>query len=121
MFETRKVTSTDKSVLNTYIVCKFVVIYCWSRFYAWTFLFWAVNLTGNADPDSINILAMILVLMRVDIFGSGFGESIIIFGAGMSSSVHIDSKNIDILILGKGPRVIWYHTDCIEIIFYKLY
>ena len=39
-------------------------------------------MTGNADPDSINILAMILVLMRVDIFDSGFGESIIIFGAG---------------------------------------
>ena len=27
----------------------------------------------------------------------------IIFGADMSSSVHIDNKNKDILILGEGP------------------
>ena len=30
-------------------------------------------------------------------------KNIIIFGADMSSSVHIDNKNKDILILGEGP------------------
>ena len=30
-------------------------------------------------------------------------ESIIIFGADMSSSVHVDNKGKDILILGEGP------------------
>ena len=30
------------------------------------------------------------------------GENFIIFGAGMSSSVHIDKKNNDVLILGEG-------------------
>ena len=30
-------------------------------------------------------------------------KNIIIFGADMSSSVHIDNKNKDILILGDGP------------------
>ena len=30
-------------------------------------------------------------------------EKINIFGADMSSSVHIDNKNKDILILGEGP------------------
>ena len=31
------------------------------------------------------------------------GKNIIILGADMSSSVHIDNKNKDILILGEGP------------------
>ena len=30
-------------------------------------------------------------------------RNVIIFGADMSSSVHIDNKNKDILILGEGP------------------
>ena len=31
------------------------------------------------------------------------GKNVIIFGADMSSSVHIDNKNTDILILGEEP------------------
>ena len=31
------------------------------------------------------------------------GKNVIIFGVDMSSSVHIDNKKKDILILGKGP------------------
>ena len=31
------------------------------------------------------------------------GKNVIIFGADMSSSVHIDHKNKDILIVGEGP------------------
>ena len=31
------------------------------------------------------------------------GKNVIMFGADMSSSVHIDNKNKDILILGVGP------------------
>ena len=31
------------------------------------------------------------------------GKNVIVFGADMSSSVHIDNKKKDILILGKGP------------------
>ena len=34
--------------------------------------------------------------------GSGFGKSVIVIVAGMSSSVHIDNKKKDILILSKG-------------------
>ena len=33
-----------------------------------------------------------------------FGKNIIIFGADMSSSVHVDDKEKDVLILGEGPR-----------------
>ena len=33
----------------------------------------------------------------------GFGQNVLIFGADMSSSAHIDNKKKDILVLGKGP------------------
>ena len=32
----------------------------------------------------------------------GFGQNVLIFGADMSSSVHIDNKKNDILVLGRG-------------------
>ena len=35
-------------------------------------------------------------------FGNGFGINCIIFGVDMSSSVHVDNKKKDILILGEG-------------------
>ena len=35
--------------------------------------------------------------------GNGFGENVIIFGVDMSSSVHVDNKKKDILILVEGP------------------
>ena len=35
--------------------------------------------------------------------GGTMGENVIIFGADMSSSVHVDNKGKDILILGEGP------------------
>ena len=33
----------------------------------------------------------------------GFGGNVIILGVDMCSSVHVDNKKKDILILGKGP------------------
>ena len=69
-------------------------------------LFESVKLTTNADPGKY----------RHSCYGIGFdslsefsftdrsmGKNVIIFGADMSSSVHIDNKNEDILILGEGP------------------
>ena len=35
-------------------------------------------------------------------FGNGFGRSCIIFGVDMTSSVRVDNKKIDILVLGEG-------------------
>ena len=35
--------------------------------------------------------------------GGGFGGNVIVFGVDMSSSVRVDNKKNDILILGKGP------------------
>ena len=33
----------------------------------------------------------------------GYVQNVIIFGVDMSSSIHIDNKKKDILILGRGP------------------
>ena len=33
----------------------------------------------------------------------GFGKNVILFGVDMNSSVHVDNKKKDILILGEGP------------------
>ena len=35
--------------------------------------------------------------------GKGFGRNCIIFGVDVSSSVHVDNKKKDVLVLGEGP------------------
>ena len=35
--------------------------------------------------------------------GSRLSKNVIIFGAEMSSSVHVDNRNQNFLVLGKGP------------------
>ena len=42
--------------------------------------------------------------------GGAFGQNVIIFGVDMSSSIHIDNKGKDILILGVGPTQGLEHT-----------
>ena len=69
-------------------------------------LFGSVKLTKNADLDNYKYSG----------YGIGFdsrsefalsngtmGKNVIIFGADMSSSVDVDNKGKDILILGEGP------------------
>ena len=36
-------------------------------------------------------------------FRGGFSQNVLIFGADMNSSIHIDNKKKDILVLGSGP------------------
>ena len=52
--------------------------------------------------------------------GSEFGQNVLIFGADMSSSAHIDNKKKNILVLGKGPTQGLEHTltakKCIQLI-----
>ena len=55
---------------------------------------------------STNILDMVLDLIHVElfIFPSGkLAQNVIIFGVDMSSSLHVDNKKKDILIIGEGP------------------
>ena len=35
--------------------------------------------------------------------GGGFGQNVLVFGADMSNSIHINDKGKDILVLGRGP------------------
>ena len=36
--------------------------------------------------------------------GGGFGQNVLIFGVGISSSAHFDNKKKDISVFGKGPK-----------------
>ena len=69
-------------------------------------LFGAVTLTKNADIDNYRYSGYGIGFDRRGSFsfpGDGFGQNIIFFGSDMNSSIHIDNKGKDILILGIGP------------------
>ena len=69
-------------------------------------LFGVVKLTKNADIDKYQYSGYGIGFDRKGSFsfpGGGFGQNAIIFGVDMSSSVHVDNKKKDILILGKSP------------------
>ena len=73
-------------------------------------LFGAVRLIKNADIYKYGYSGYGIGFDRKSSFSfsnGGFGQNVIIFGVDMSSSVHVDKKKKDILILGKGP-----YTDC---------
>ena len=63
-------------------------------------LFGAVTLTKNANIDKYRYSGYGIGFNRRGSFsfpGGGFGQTVIIFGADMSSSIHIDNKGKDIL------------------------
>ena len=70
-------------------------------------------LTKNADIDKYGYSGCGIGFNRKSSFsfpGDGFGQNVLIFGADMSSSAHIDNKKKDILVLGKGPTQGLEHT-----------
>ena len=73
------------------------------------FLFGSVKLTTNPNLDKYNYTKYTGCSIGFDsrsefLFTDGsYGKNVIIFGADMSSSVHVDNKGKDILILGEGP------------------
>ena len=102
-----KFTFTHKKVVNIYMVYKLgasnsniddpTIKNC---------LFGAVTLTKNADIDKYRYSGYGIGFDRKGSFsfpGGGFGQNVITFGADINSSVHIDNKGKDILILGFGP------------------
>ena len=69
-------------------------------------LFGAVTLTKNADIEKYKYSGYGIVFDRRSSFsftGDGFGQNVLIFGADMSTSIHIDNKKKDILVLRRGP------------------
>ena len=68
--------------------------------------FRSVKLTKNADLDKYKYsgYGMGFDSRSEFLFTDGsFGKNVIIFGADISWSMHIDNKNKDILIIGEGP------------------
>ena len=68
-------------------------------------LFGAVSFTKNTDIDKYKYCGYGIGFNRrgsFSILGIGLGRNVRIFGVDMSSSVHIDNKKKDILILDKG-------------------
>ena len=69
-------------------------------------LFGAVTLTKNADIEKYKYSGYGIAFDRRSSFSfpsGGFGKNVLIFGADMSSSTHIDNKKKVILLLGRGP------------------
>ena len=100
-------TFTYKKVVNIYIVyelgassshdCDPAIKNC---------LFGAVTLTKNADIEKYKYSGYGILFDRRSSFsftGGGFGQNVLIFGVDMSTSIRIDNKKKDILILGRGP------------------
>ena len=70
-------------------------------------------MTKNADIDKYGYSGYGIGFDRRSSFsfpGGGFGQNVLIFGADMSSSAHIDNKKKDILVLGIGPTQGLEHT-----------
>ena len=69
-------------------------------------MFGAVKLIKNADPDKYKYTSYgIWFDSRLEFplaYGS-MGKNVVIFGADMSPSMHIDNNEKDTLILGKCP------------------
>ena len=69
-------------------------------------LFGAVTLTKNADIEKYKYSGYGIGFDRTSSFSftsGGFGQNVLIFGADMSNTIHIDNKGKDILLLGRGP------------------
>ena len=69
-------------------------------------MFAAVSITKNADIDKNKYSGYGIGFDRTGVYlppDGTFGRNVVIFGVGMNSSVHVDNKGKDILILGKGP------------------
>ena len=102
---------THKRIVNIYIVYVYVCCLFTSASHSSdptikNCLFGAVILTKNADIEKYKYSGYGIRFDRRSSFpfpSGGFGQNALIFGADMSSSIHIDNKKKDILVLGRGP------------------
>ena len=105
---------TQGAIVNIYIVCELGVPGSNNNYPTLqNCLFGAVSLTKNADIDKYRYSGYGIGFDRRSSFsfpGGGFAQNILIFGADMTSSSHINNKKKDILVLGKGPTQGLEHT-----------
>ena len=98
---------TANNVVNLFIIYE---LDRWSRnlnsdFSLKDSLFGALKLTKNADSDKYKYSSYGIGFGSCSQFlftDGSMGKNVIIFGADMSSSVHVDNKGKDNLILGEG-------------------
>ena len=106
-----RVTFNHGKIVNIYIVCKIIRIANINgnrdtNLAIENASFGAASLTENADVDKDKYSGYGFSFDKRESFsfpGAGYGQNVIIFGADMNSSPHIDNKGKDILILGTGP------------------
>ena len=102
-----KITYTHKKVVNIYIVYELGASTSHIDDPTLTnFLFGAASLTKNADMDKYRYLGYGIGFDRKGSFsfsGGGYGQNVIIVGADMNYSSHVDNKGKYMLILGIGP------------------
>ena len=101
-----KSTFNHGKIVNIYIVYEIDKIYTKSHPTLVNCLFGAVSITKNADIDKNKYSEYGIGFDRTGLYllpSRRFGRNVIIFGVDMSSSVHVDNKGKDILILGSGP------------------
>ena len=102
-----KITYDHGKVINIYIVNEISKTYdISSKSTLENCLFSAVSLTKNDDIDKYKCSGYVIGFDRHGFFShpsGGTGRNVIILGVDMSSSLKIDIRKKDILILGKGP------------------
>ena len=104
-----KLTFNHGKIVNSYIVYEIIANINGSRNSNLTVqnaLFGAVSLTKNADVNKYEYSGYGIGFNRTSSFsfpGGGNCQNVIIFGVDMNSSVHVDNKGKNILILGKDP------------------
>ena len=98
---------THKKVVNIYIVYELAASSSHDSYPTIkNCLFGAVTLTKNADIEKYKHSGYGIGFDRRSSFSfssGGCGQNVLIFGADMSTSIHIDNKKKDILVLGRGP------------------
>ena len=101
-----KATFNHGKIVNIYIVCELDKTYVKTHPTLVNCLFGAVSITKNADIDNNKYSGYGIGFDSTGVYllpDDSFGRNLVIFGVDMSSSIHVDNKGKDFLILGTGP------------------
>ena len=106
-----KVTFNHGKIVNIYIVHEIIKIANINgnrnnNLTVQNALFGAISLTKNADVNKYRYSGYGIAFDRRSSFSfpdGGNGQNVVIFVVDMNSSIHVDNKGKDILILGKDP------------------
>ena len=106
-----KVSFNNETIVNIYIVYEIIRIANINgnrnnNLTVQNALFGAISLTKNADVNKYRYSGYGIAFDRRSSFSfpdGGNGQNVVIFVVDMNSSIHVDNKGKDILILGKDP------------------